>query len=424
MINLESMLRTNSQVTDYKINIHEIKSYEMFFVKGKLETLRRTNTCDTCVTVYVSHGEFLGNADFLVYPSTTEEALKDLISKAAERASLIDNKPYSLPAGGPEDCTVDSNFAKLRPEELAAKVANTVFDANSLPNGSLNSVEIFLNQHHETVVNSRGLRKSQTRYDAMVEAIPTYNGSIQSVELYKQYNFSNLDEKALYQEIADIMQAVQARYEAVKPQQKLDCKVILNKKELRELFFSISRNLRYSSVFNHSTVFKKGDDVQKNPTGDLISITMAGALEGNVCSAKFDSDGLSLGTQRIVEDGKALAYFGDNQYGQYLGEKPTGSLRCLHAATGSLSQKALLEGPYLEIIFMSGLQVDFFSDYIGGEVRLAYYHDGQKIIPVTGISVSGSVSDVLSSIRFSETEATQDGYTGPEKAMLTGMKIF
>ncbi len=68
--------------------------------------------------------------------------------------------------------------------------------------------------------------------------------------------------------------------------------------------------------------------------------------------------------------------------------------------------------------------MDFFSDYIGGEVRLAYYHDGQKIIPVTGISVSGSVSDVLSSIRFSEIEATQDDYTGPEKAMLTGMKIF
>ena len=73
---------------------------------------------------------------------------------------------------------------------------------------------------------------------------------------------------------------------------------------------------------------------------------------------------------------------------------------------------------------MSGLQVDFFSDYIGGEVRLAYYHDGQKLTPVTGISISGSVSDVLNTIRFSDETATQDGYMGPKKALLTNMNIF
>ena len=424
MMNLESMLRADSRVTDYKINIHKIKSYEMFFVKGKLETLRRTNTCDTQVTVYVSHGEYLGNADFLVYPSTTQEQLKDLISQAALKAALINNKPYSLPQGETGTDTVESNFTEIRQEDLAAKVASTVFDANQLPSGSLNSVEIFLNQHHETVINSRGLNKSQVRYDAMVEAIPTYNGSEQSVELYEQYNFSSLDEAVLHQEIADMMAAVKARYEAVRPQEKLDCKVILNKQELKELFGSISNNLRYSSVFTHSTVFKKGDAIQKNPAGDRISITMAGAVEGNVRSSKFDSDGLSLGKRKIVEDGKALAYFGDNQYGQYLGEVPTGNLRCLLAGTGSLSEDELGKGPYLEVISMSGLQVDFFSDYIGGEVRLAYYHDGKEITPVTGISISGSVSEVLRFIRFSQKEATQDGYTGPEKAVLSHMKIF
>lgn len=424
MMKLESMLRANNQVTDYKINIHQIKSFEMFFVKGKLETVRRTNTCDTQVTVYVSHGEFLGNADFLVYPSTTDEELSELISQAAAKAMLIDNKPYSLPGGETGTYNVESNFAGIRPEDLAATVSNIVFDANKLPNGSLNSVEVFLNQHQETVINSRGLNKSQVRYDAMVEAIPTYNGKEQSVELYEQYNFSSLDEASLHQEIADMMLAVKARYEAAKPQQKLECKVVLNKQELKELFFSISNHLRYSSVYTHSTVFKKGDAIQKEPTGDSISITMAGAVEGNVRSTKFDSDGLSLGQQKIVEKGKALAYFGDNQYGQYLGETPTGSLRCLCADTGSLTQEDLGEAPYLEVISMSGLQVDFFSDYIGGEVRLAYYHDGQKLIPVTGISVSGSVSQVLNTIRLSSKTATQDGYTGPDKALLSNMKIF
>lgn len=424
MKKLESMLRANSRITDYKINSHEISSYEMFFVKGKLETVRRTSTCDTRVTVYVSHGEFLGDAEFLVYPSTTDQQLSDLISKATEKALLINNKPYALPQEETGEFTVESNFSHFSPEDLAAAAANAVFGANTLPDGSLNSVEVFINRHRETVLNSRGVHKSQVRYDAMVEAIPTFNGPEQSVELYEQYNFSSLDEAALYQEIAGMMQAVKARYEAVKLEGEIACKVILNKQELSELFYAISNNLCYSSVFNHSTVFKKGDAIQKEPVGDLIDITMAGAVEGNVRSMKFDSDGLTLRDQKIVSDGTATAYFGDNRYGQYLGEQPTGSLRCLCAGAGSLSETELEEGPYLEVISMSGLQVDFFSDYIGGEVRLAYYHDGRKIIPVTGISISGAVSEVLNTIRFSSKLGIYNGYMGPEKAQLTNLKIF
>ena len=73
---------------------------------------------------------------------------------------------------------------------------------------------------------------------------------------------------------------------------------------------------------------------------------------------------------------------------------------------------------------MSGLQVDFFNDYIGGEIRLAYYNDGEKVLPVTGISVSGKLSQVLSCIRLSANVIAANGYTGPDKALLYGMKVF
>lgn len=89
-----------------------------------------------------------------------------------------------------------------------------------------------------------------------------------------------------------------------------------------------------------------------------------------------------------------------------------------------MTEAELEKGPYLEVISMSGLQVDFFSDYIGGEIRLAYYHDGRKIIPVTGISISGAVSEVLNTIRFSSKLGVYNGYMGPEKAQLTNLKIF
>ena len=57
-------LNADPRVSDYKINIHQKESYELFFVKGKLETLRRTDTCDREVTVYVDHNGFRGDAQF------------------------------------------------------------------------------------------------------------------------------------------------------------------------------------------------------------------------------------------------------------------------------------------------------------------------------------------------------------------------
>ena len=417
-------LKNNPRVSDYRIRLSAKESYESFYVKGKLETVRCTDTCDKIVTVYVDHDGFKGDSQFFVYPSTTESELDELIEKAAEKALLLNNKMYTLPENETGDFEVESNFSAFTLPQLSAKIAEAVFGANTLENADLNSVEIFVNRHTDTVCNSRGIHKTQVRYDAMVEAIPTYNGEKESVELYQQYNFSAFDAETVAREIAEKLQEVKARAAAVTPDFALSCPVVLNKQELSELFGSISHDLNFATVYSHAGLFHKGDAIQEAPTGDTITITMAGSLPGNICSACFDGDGMTLRPTKIVENGKAIAYYGDNRFGQYLEEVPTGNLRCIKIDTGSACQKCLTAAPYLEVLSMSGLQVDFFNDYIGGEIRLATYCDGEKAIPVTGISITGSLKQVLSSIRLSTTEAVFDGYCGPEKAILKDMKIF
>ena len=421
MNTVTELLRADSRVSGYKFNIHKKESFELFFVKGRLETVRSTDTCDREVTVYVDHDGFRGDAQFFIYPSTTAEQLRALIDEAVGKALLIDNQAYELPEKQTGSYTVESNFADYAPGQLAGLIAEAVFSANDIPNASLNSVEIFLNRHTETVVNSRGLDKTQVRYDAMVEAIPTYNGEKQSVELYQQYNFSTMDPEAIRAEIADKLASVKARYEAVTPKQPLDCPVVLNRQELSELFGSIAQDLNYASVYAHANLFRKGQPIQKEPTGDPIGITMTGQIPGSVRSARFDSDGLSLGSIRLVEEGQAVNYYGSNRYGQYLGETPTGSLPCLAADPGTAGTP---QGAYLEVISMSGLQVDLYNDYIGGEIRLAYYHQGGQVLPVTGISISGCLSQVLNTIRLSSDTAVYRGYQGPAQAILSQMKIF
>ena len=415
------LLRADSRISDWKINTDHKQSYELFYVKGKLETVRCTDTCDQKVTIYVDHGEYKGDAQFLIYPSTTEDQIKALIDETVEKALLINNRNYSLPGEEVGAYAVESNFGDYAPADLAATIAKAVFAANTVDNGDLNSVEIFINQYTEQIQNSRGLDKTQTRYSAMVEAIPTYNGQAQSVELYEQYNFNTLDEAAVTRRIKEKLEEVKARYEAKTPEQPLDCDVVLNRLELGQLFMNIASDLHYATVYSHSNLWSKGDRIQKERSGDSISITMCGEVGGSVRSSKFDSDGMSLGSIRIIEDGKAVNYYGSNRYGQYLNEVPTGDLSCMQVAAGTASEP---DGAYLEVVSMSGLQVDFFNDYIGGEIRLAYYHDGEKKTPVTGISISGSASQVLSTIGLTKALCVHGGYAGPEKAILKGMKIF
>ena len=417
-------LKANPKVSDYKINLTAKESYECFYVKGKLETVRCTDTCDKIVTVYVDHGEFKGDSQFYVYPSTTSEELAELIEKAVEKASLLNNKMYTLPENETDEYEVESNFSAYTLSGLSKEITEAVFSANNLENADLNSVEVFVNRHTDTVCNSRGIHKTQVRYDAMVEAIPTFNGESESVELYQQYNFSAFCAETVKEEIAQKLREVKARASAVKPDFSLNCKVILNKQELGELFGTISYDLNFSTVYSHANLYHKGDDIQADPTGDKITITMAGSVPGNIRSAHFDGDGMTLKDTTIVKDGKAVAYYGANRFGQYLEEVPTGNLRCIQVAPGSACAKCLTAAPYLEVLSMSGLQVDPFNDYIGGEIRLAYYCDGEKTMPVTGISITGSLKQVLSSIRLSAEIAAEDGYTGPGKAILQDMKIF
>ncbi len=421
MITIIEALRKNTGVSDYKIAITKKESYELFFVKGKLETVRCTDTCDKEVTVYVDHDGCKGDSQFFVYPSTDGAQLDKLIAEAVAKASMINNKTYELPGAEEGDYIVESNFSEFTPVELASRVAKAVFAANDVENASLNAVEVFINKYTETVANSKGLKKTQVRYDAMVEAIPTYNGTEQSVELYEQYNFSNFDEAVITAEIAGKMAEVKARYEAAKPAEKLNCNVVFNAGELSHMFMRIAFGLNYSSIYSKSNLFSKGDSIQKQPEGDLITLTMAGDVKGNARSSKFDADGLSLGKVCLVENGVVKNYFGANRFGQYLGETPTGSMGCMIVEPGTVET---IEGPYLEILATSGVQFDFFNDYIGGEVRLAYYHENGKVTPVTGVAIAGKLSEVLNHIRFSAETASRNGYTGPAKAIMSHMSIF
>lgn len=421
MINIEKLLN-ESAVAEWKINATRTESYELFFVHSALETVRATDTDAVTVTVYENHDGKKGQASFKLYASTTEEEAREKIRSAKAKAALISNEYYNLPCAETLDGVIESNFSDYEPKALAAEMAKAVFSADTLGMGSVNALEVFINKHTVSVKNSLGVDKRAVKYSAMIEAIPTWNEG-ESVELYEAIRTSEFDFDAIKNEIEEKMREVRDRGIAKAPQNKLSCPVVLPAEELSTLFGELAYTLGYASVYTKQNPFSEGDPIQKAPTGDKITLTMKGQLKGSTSSALFDGDGTTLKDAKIIEDGVAVAYFGGDRFAQYLGKRATGDLACYEVECGTLSDGELNSAPYFECVSMSGLQLDIYNDYIGGEVRLAYYFDGEKKIPVTGISISGKLSDALNSIRLSN-KATQSGrYKGPKLAKFDGIEI-
>ena len=416
------ILKRTEGISDWRVLSTKTESTELFFVHKNLETVRSTDTTDIKISVYVLHDGALGEANFSVYSSYDDEKIATEIEKAKKKAALIGNKPYSLPEGEQGEYAPASNFADYTPGDLAAMIADACFEADRVEGGSINALEIFVYKDEVSVTNSRGINKTQVKHRAMVEAIPTFTDK-ESVELYEQYNFTEFDSGLVKNEISKKMQEVKDRYEAKAPESKLSCPVVLDAPELQQLFGNFVYNLTFSSVYQHSNAFGIGDDIQKDAKGDRFTVTMCGAVKGSVSSSVFDADGFTLTDRKIIEDGKALALWGGTRYAQYLNEAPTGNLGCISVECGSLTDEEKTGAPYFRCASMSGLQVDIYNDYVGGEVRLGYYFDGEKEIPVTGISISGKLSLALANMRLSNEAVTYESYVGPKCAIFDGIEI-
>ncbi len=420
--NIEKLLLECKEISDYKIISDKTQTYELFFVHTALETVRSTDTENLSVTVYVDHDSKKGSSEFSLYASTTEGEAREKIAAAAEKARSINNEYYTLPENEVFDGEIRSNLADYDMPSAAEKIAEAVFAADTDENGSINALEVFVNKHIITVKNSRGIDKRALKYSAMAEAIPTWNEG-ESVELYECKRMSTLDVADITREIREKMEEVYWRSCAKAPDEKIKCKVMLDAPEFASMLSDIVYQLEYSSVYNHSNYYSVGDKVQKEPSGDKLTVAMRGAIEGSVSSALFDGDGVSLSDTTVIKDGEAASYWGSYRYAQYLGEKPTGMLRCMEVEAGSLGEDELKSEPYFRCVSMSGVQVDLFNDYIGGEVRLAYYYDGEKILPLSGISISGSLSAAIDSLRLSSEVVTTGGYRGPKYALFDGVEI-
>ena len=427
MKRLLRLLSENKEINDYRISEEDVHSYQLFFVKKKLETNRVSDSSKITVTVYVDAQGMRGHGDFQYNESQSDEDVVENINEAVFNAKLALNPFYELPKAQDKPIELESNLADRDFSEIAEDVAAAVF-SNDMDDVLYSAAtEIFLNRVERHIFNSQGLDNKEVRYYGEIELIPSYDTKEKEAEIYHMMRFSNFDFDEIRDGVKEVLNIVKDRYNAIDLPKGLDgTNIIIDGEEVGEVFDYFTDDLDYMSKFTQTNLFELEKGVQgEDVKGTSLTLSMLPYYKGASRSRSIDDDGISLKECNIIRDGVAKSRWGGNTAAYFIGEKnPTGDLPITKVEKGDISFKDMAKKPYIRCVRFSAMQMDRLSGLVGGEVRLGYYFDGKKEIPVTGFTFTGNLHELKGLMQYSKEEVTYSRYHGPKYLLLPKTQII
>lgn len=416
--NIIKTLKEKKEVSDYSIIESKEYSNQAFFVLGKLETTRVVNVTEYLVTIYNRHDSKIGSSSFVISHKLSKKELVAKINEALYASKFIFNKDYSLVEGLKKKSINDKGFEDSF--DVMVEKIHSIYSNASNASAKFNAVEVFYNEKKNHIVNSKGVNLSNTVYSLNIESIPSFDGKDAKVELYRYDEYVSLDYDLIKKNAEEAIEDVKARSEAKKIEGIGECDIILRNNDTFSFFENAIADFSYRSVLSGENKNVIGDNIQSLKPKTKISISLTPSSKAN----SFDRDGILLSKIDIIKDGKVLNYYGSNQFGQYLGIKPSGVPDSLFVKRGNKEKEQLFGGRFLEVIALSGIQIETRANYIGGEIRLAILHENGKKTPVSGISFSGSYEDALNSALLSKETIKIKGYEGPKYIKIKNQNVM
>ena len=111
MKRLLDLLKNTKEVSDYKIAEIKTHSYQLFYVKDRLETNRVSDSSEIEVTIYVDENGMRGSADFKYADYLTDKELSEKLEEGIFNAKLSLNPPFTLPKAQPAPEKLVSNLS-------------------------------------------------------------------------------------------------------------------------------------------------------------------------------------------------------------------------------------------------------------------------------------------------------------------------
>lgn len=413
---LASLKRLN--IEEYIINVTSYKNAQMFFVKKSLDCKRAENTKTYNVRVYRSFEkngkEMKGSSSVFVYDGMTDEEIDICLGRTYLAASFVCNPTFEL-----MECTenkfitMESGLFDHTLEECCEKASEALFAEDNRSDAFINSAEIFAYETNVEIISSTGIDSGYTKRKISGEFVAQCKEP-QDVETYKDFQYYDLDCESLKSLVRKTLEYTLERAKATQAPKAGKYRVIISDHYVCSVFCYYMGRAQAPYIYAGYSTFEVGQNVQAvnaegesaDIQGDKVSMTL-------VPTEPMSDEGIWQQECELLDEGVLKTYHGGLRFSRYLGIEPTGYFGCIKVAPGSMSVEDMKKEPYLWVVNFSDFMLDDFTGHFGGEIRLAFLFDGEKVTPVTGGSINGSIIDSQTNMHFSKEIQKSANFVGP-----------
>ncbi|MBQ6290161.1 MAG: TldD/PmbA family protein [Clostridia bacterium] len=413
---LLNVLKT-SGADAWEVADEEEKGWEFYFIRHSLDQHRAKDVRTFNVKVYKKFDDCLGSASASIPSDATEEEMRRAVEGLCSDASYVRNPFYTL--NKPCQAETKGQAENIDLEAISGDFIRTLASIPETVTEDLNSYEIYVNKITRHFLNSEGIDVTTVHPSSMVEAVINARKDGHEIELYRMLKAGTCDREQLTRELKETLTYGRDRLITV-PTPALDKPdVVFATDPSVELYRFFASKLYASMVYRGMSDWKIGDMVAP----ENLTMCSVRSLPNSSRNVAYDEEGAPIRDLTLIDHGKAVSYMGGRQFSQYLGMESSFIPSNIEVIGGTESEADLRTGDFLEVVEFSDFQVDSITGDIAGEIRLAYLHQGGKVTPVCGGSVSGSFPELLKTMRFSKESRQYNTMLIPSVTRLQGVTV-
>ncbi|MBR2822863.1 MAG: TldD/PmbA family protein [Clostridia bacterium] len=383
------------------------RGWEFYCIRHALDQHRAKRLESFQVKVYKAFedGKFLGSASASMAPDISREEAARMIADLLRDAVYVQNPAYTL---NPSDGEAYAQSADI---DLGAISRDFLQAMRTLPETvteDLNSYEIFVSEMRRRYLNSNGIDVTAVYPVSQVEAVVNARDEGHEIELYRLYKSGSCDSAQLRQDLSELLRFGRDRLRTVTTPSLGQIDVVFSTDAAREIYDWFIYRLSAATIVRGISDWKPGVFVSEEMRGDRVTVETRQILPNSSANAAFDTEGAAVRDLTLIADGVVRASFGSRQYSQYLGLGDSFIASNFAVSGGGASAEELRQGRFLEIVEFSDFQVNVMNGDLGGEIRLGYLHEGDKVTPVSGGSISGTMRELVRTMRFSREQRQYD----------------
>lgn len=409
-------------IETYFITETNKKSIELFFIKKKLDMKRMKEVDSVTISVMKDTEEngkkLRGRSDVFANSSMSDEEIISKIKQASFSADYAMNPFFNLPkAVKSEKKVMESDLNGMPLSEIAKKFADALYSADNDSEAFINSFELFVKEEEVHMISSTGADVSYVRRIVSGEFVAQCKEPM-DVETYKDFEYDSL----ALEEFADFVRAAlkmtKDRAKASKMPKAGTYDIVLSDSYVGVVMSFYAERALSAYIYQGYSNFKVGDKVQgADVKGDSLNIRFG-------VSVPFNEEAIEMKERDFISDGELKTIHGSQRFCDYLGIEQIGTYDKIIIPKGKVSLDELTSRPCLHIVNFSDFQMDAFSGFFAGEIRLAYLYDGKGNVEcVSGGSINGSILDAQKDLHFSSEMQKKANYVGPKACLLTNISV-